>query len=183
MADKRESFPSLEDFTTGEGSALHKIVTGDAPSTKSGSLAFAFRDSAGNVILPQLNSEGKLPVTSEGAGLPKSAQSGGPITGATSNTLICEVSLTASKTYGKISARGACFREAIFQLIQLDDATETILDEFIVGPGHYSYEIQMGSLEIVAGATGTQKLQLKAKNLDKTSDFRGSLSALEYVSA
>jgi len=180
MADVRESFPVLEGASQ-EGLALRAIQEGDAPTSKNGILGFAFTDSAGNVILPQLTAEGKVPVDFEGAGVSKSATSNGVVAGALTNTLICEVSLTASKTYGKVSARGACFREAIFQLIQVNDVTETILDEFIVGPGQFSYLCDLGQTEFISGATGAQKLQLKAMNLSKASDFRGSIACLEFV--
>lgn len=179
--DVRETFPITEDATTGAGLNPTSRVEGDAAAAMKGLIGFAFKDSSGNVILPQLTSEGKLPVDFASAGVPKSAQCGTAVAGSLTQVLVCEVALTISKTYGKISARGACFREAIFQLIQLNDVTSTVLDEFIVGPGQFSYEIQMGALEILTGGTGTQKLQLKAKNLDKASDFRGSLSALEYA--
>lgn len=181
MAHIRESFPMLEDATTKVGEALHKSQNGDASAGKVGLTAWVFKDASGNLVHPQLNSEGAVVVTSEGAGIPKSATSDGEVTGALTLTLICETSLTASKTHGKIHANGSCFKESIFYLIHLDDAAETILASFIVGPGQYSFNADLKSTEFVSGATGTQKLQLKALNLTKESDFLGDISCLEFA--
>lgn len=181
MAHIRESFPILEDAVSKVGEALHKSQNGDASAGKVGATVWAFKDSSGNLVHPQLNSEGKLPVTSEGAGIPKSATSDGEIAGSLTLTDICEVSLTASKTHAKIHANGSCFKEAIFYLVQVNDAVETILASFIVGPGQYSFNASLSSTEFVSGATGTQKLILKAKNLNKESDFLGDISCLEMA--
>lgn len=180
MAHIRESFPMLEDATTKVGEALHKSQNGDASAGKVGATVWAFKDSSGNLVHPQLNSEGALVVSSEGAGVPRSATSDGEITGSLTLTLICEVALSTDMTYGKIHAHGSCFKEAMFYLVQLDDATELILASFIVGPGQYSFMADLKSTEFASGATGTQKLQLKALNLTKASDFLGDISCLEF---
>lgn len=179
MAHNRESFPILEDVNQ-VGVALSKSENGDASSGKVGATVWAFKDSSGNLVHPQLNSEGALVVSSEGAGTPKSATSDGEVPGSLTLVTVCEVSLTANKQQGKIHANGACFKEAIFYLIQLDDATETIISSFIVGPGQYSFHADLKSTELVSGSTGTQKLILKAKNLVKASDFLGDISLLEF---
>lgn len=181
MAHVRESFPILEDAVTKEGIALHKSENGDASAAKIGATVWAFKDSSGNLVHPQLNTEGALVVTSEGAGVPKSATSDGEVAGALTLTLVCETALTVSKTYGQVTANGSCFKETIFYLIALDDAAEVILGSFIVGPGEYSFKLDLGKTEFVSGSTGTQKLQLKAKNLNKASDFLGNIACLEYA--
>ena len=181
MSHVRESFPVLEDAVTKEGVAIHATSNGDASAGKVGATVWAFKDHLGNVVHPQLTPEGKLPVDFMGAGVAKSASSNGEVVGSLTLTDICEVSLTANKTVGKITVAGACFREAIFYLVQVNDATETIIDSFIVGAGQYSYNSNKGEYEISTGATGTQKLILKAKNLSKASDFLGSLSCLEFA--
>ncbi len=181
MAHVRESFPVLEDAITKEGVALHSSQNGDASAGKVGLTAWTFKDSTGNLVHPTLTTEGKIQVTSEGAGIPKGATSNGEVVGALTLTNICEVALTTSKTMGRITVSGSCFREAIFYLIQVNDTTETIIHAFIVGAGAYSHTASKGEYEIVSGSTGTQKLILKAKNLNKASDFLGSFSALEFA--
>lgn len=180
MSHVRESFPMLEDAVTKEGEALHKSQNGDASAGKVGATIWAFKDASGNLVHPQLNSEGALVVSSEGAGTPKAASSNGEVIGSLTLTTICDVALTPSKQQGKIHANGSCFKEAIFYLIQQDGVTEKIIGSFIVGPGQYSFHLDLKSTEVVSGATGTQKLILKAKNLVKASDFLGDISLLEF---
>jgi hypothetical protein len=181
MAHIRESFPILEDAVTKVGEALHKTQNGDASAGKVGSTTWAFKDSSGNMVHPQLTPEGKLPVDFQGAGVSKSATSDGEVAGSLTLVDICEIALTADKTYGKIHFNSSCFKEAIFYLIQVDDAVETIISHSIVGAGQYSSSIHLGEKEIVAGSTGTQKLILKAKNLSKESDFLGDIACLEFA--
>ena len=181
MSHVRESFPILEDALTKEGVAPHKSENGDASAGKIGVTTWAFKDSSGNLVHPTLTPEGKLPVDFQGAGVPKVATSNGEITGALTLTDVCEVALTANKTVGKISVTGACFREAIFYLVHKNDAIETIISSFIVGAEAYTANVNLGEYEVTTGNTGTQKLILKAKNLNKESDFLGSFSCIEFA--
>lgn len=182
MSHLRETFPVIENLATGEGEVLNTANAGEVAAGKHGLSAFAFKDSAGNFVHPQLTSEGKLAVDFEGAGIAKTSSSAGEIVGSLTLTTIAEISLTPSKTHGKILAKGSCFKEALFYLIQVNDAVETIIGHGIVGAGDYNTVIDLGIGEVVAGATGTQKLILKAKNLTKVSDFLGHVSCLEFVS-
>lgn len=178
MAHVRESFPILED-ASGEGTAVRQIIAGDSTAAKNGLLGFSFKDSSGNAVLPTLTPEGKVPVDFEGAGVPKDAA--GSVAGSLTQVLVCEVALNTSKTHGKIHANISCFREAVFELIQLDDVTSTVIGRGIVGPGQYSFKIDLGAKEIISGASGTQKLQLKALNLQKASDLAGDIACLEFA--
>jgi hypothetical protein len=181
MSHLRETFPILENLATGEGEVAHLALAGATAAGKNGLSAFAFKDSAGNFVHPTLTPEGKLSVDLEGAGIAKTASSDGEIAGALTLVTICEIDLTADKTYGRISAMLSCFKEAIAYLVQVDDATETIIGHAVVGAGDYNGKIDLGIAEIVAGSTGTQKLILKAKNLTKVSDFLGHVSCLEFA--
>lgn len=181
MAHLRETFPVLEDLASGEGRVLHEALQGTTAAGKSGLIGISFKDASGNLVLPQLTSEGKLPVDFAGAGVPKAASSDGEVAGSLTDTTVAEISLTANKTYGKLLAKGSCFKEAVYYLVQLDDVTETIIGHGLVGAGDYNTVIDLGAQEIVAGATGTQKLILKAKNIGKVSDFMGHVSCLELA--
>ena len=182
MSHLRESFPVLEDLASGAGKVLHEAIAGTTAAGKSGLIGFSFKDSSGNLVLPQLTSEGKLAVDFEGAGVAKQASSDGEVEGALTLTDVCEISLTATKTYGKILAMGSCMKETAFYLVQVNDSVETIIGHGLVGPGSYTVEINLGIAEVVAGATGTQKIILKAINLVKESDFLGHVSCLEFAS-
>jgi hypothetical protein len=185
MAHEREYFPTLADGSD-VGVALSKSLAGDAAAGKVGSTAFAFKDSSGNLVLPSLTPEGKVPVDFEGSGVAKSVcaddAGDGFIAGSLTIQTICEVSLTASKTVGKIVFSGVCFRESVYRLEQLNDVTTTVLGTIILGPGQYTFEKNLGAKEIVTGATGTQKLVLKGLNLTKVSDMGGEISCLEFAS-
>lgn len=181
MSDLREVFPVLVDEITDEGKALTAAVAGDAAAAKVGSVGFAFKTHDGKVVLPTLTSEGKISVDMDGAGVPVSQSSEGPIAGSLTTATVCEIALVANKTYAKIKATGSCFRETIFDIVFQNDATETIIGSLLVGPGKFTEMWDGGATEIQAGAAGTQKLILKAKNLQKASDFRGNISALELA--
>lgn len=180
MAHVRESFPVLEGASQ-EGLALRAVQVGDSTASKNGLLGFSFKDSSGNAVLPTLTTEGKVPVDLAGAGVPKQASASAEVAGSLTEVTVAEVSLTTSKTYGSVMANCSCFKEAIFYLYQLDDVTETLISAAIVGPGQYSFHIDLGKAEYVAGGSGTQKFILKAKNLQKESDFLGDVSCLELA--
>lgn len=180
--DIRASFAILEDSVTKDGVALTKSVQGDAAAAKVAAPVLAFRDSAGNLVYPQLTSEGKLPVDFDGAGVSFSDASQTPVAGSLTYAVVAGVDLTASKTYGKISYRGSCRRAAEFVLVQINDVTETVLDSFVLDAGQYNDNVDLGETEFQTGATGTQRLELRAKNFSNpVSDFRGSLVCLEFA--
>ena len=67
MADVNEIFYILADSSTGAGEAAISRIEGEAAAGIAGLIGFAFKDSSGNVVLPQLDSQGRLPVTEEAA--------------------------------------------------------------------------------------------------------------------
>jgi len=182
--DLRESFPILEDIdNNNEGAAPSKAVAGDTPVGRSGLMVLAFRDSAGNLVLPQLDAEGRLPVTQDAAGTPLKVK--GELA-AGSNVLAAitgaELTLVASKTYVKVAATVLCTIETLFQIIQSDNAVETVIAEILVGPGQYTFSWQHAGLEVVAGGTGVQKLLIKGMNLgNKVSSMRANLSVVQVA--
>jgi len=190
MADVNEIFYILADSSTGAGEAAISRIEGEAAAGIAGLIGFAFKDSSGNVVLPQLDSQGRLPVTEEAAAgdcfnnhgeLAAGSATIAKVTGA-------EIALTAAKVYHKISATGCCLRTSLFEVTHIDDEgvtdTETILEEFIVGAGQFSFQTSLDCLELdTTGGTGTIVLTLRAKNFNGTpnalSSLRGTLAALE----
>jgi hypothetical protein len=170
MAEVKEVFPIVADFASEEGQSLHSIQSGVAPSTRRGIIGFSFKDSSGNVVLPQLDSQGRILTSSEGAGVEYAADgelaagslSMADITGAA-------ITLTADKTYSKLQATVSCFRESVFHIVQIDDATTEILARVRVGPGQYTFTWNGGLKQFTAGSTGTQTLKVMGQNLDKAS--------------
>ncbi len=179
MSDPKPLFWILDDGSNA-GSAPRQIVVGDSPAAKNGILGFSFRDSSGNVVLPQLNSAGQLPVTSDSSGVFMS-DNGEVAAGSATLVDVATITLTTSKTYIKLSGLVSCFREALFQFQQIDDVTTTVIAEVIVGPGQYTFEWMQPEFEIASGASGTQTFKVQAKNLDKLSSLRATLGCIEVA--
>lgn len=178
MADLRESFPTLENVLTSEGVALGARAEGDAAAGIQGSIGFAFKDSSGNVVLPQLNSQGQIQVTSELAGNGKRAR--GTVAGSGTQVTVATLALVAGKKYENLDFVVSCFRDAVFSIIWNDNGVESILADALVGPGQFSFHAKLEELEFTAG-TGTQQILVKALNLGALSDFRAALSIKELV--
>ena len=177
MADEAPLFKVLQNGS-GTAEAIDKVESGDAPGTKNGLLAFGFRDSSGNVVLPQLTAGGAI-IVDAGASMGTPLSARGENAGSLTTVSIATVTLAVSETYNDIEAVGSCLRETLFQLIKLDDVTETILGEFIVGAGQFSFKWDCDCVSFSSGATGTQSLILKAKNIDKVSTIRGNICAFQ----
>ena len=181
MADILQVFNTLADEITGEGEALASRIEGEAAAGQNGSIGFSFKDSGGNVVLPTLTADGKLPVDTESvSGTCKSAH-GELAAGANTLTDITNavVTVTAGSSLSKISAVVCCLRASLFQIIQDDNGTETVLAEAIVGPGQYTLKLDPHCLIATAGGTGTQEIKIKGMNFAVQSSLRGTVSLLE----
>jgi hypothetical protein len=192
MSAVREVFNILADSTSGEGEPAISRIEGEVAAGIAGLIGFAFKDSSGNVVLPQLDSQGRLPITSDAVAgdcfnnhgeLAAGSATLAKVTGA-------EITLTAGKEYHKISATGSCLRTSLFEIVHIDDEgvtdTETVLEEFIVGPGQFTFQTDLDCLELdTTGGTGTIVLTLRAKNFANTptalSSLRGTITALELI--
>jgi hypothetical protein len=161
----------------------HQDQEGDAAAGKEGLVAFAFKDSTGDLVLPQLNAAGGLPVSVATISTRKKSQAGELAAGSATlaNVTNASITLTASKVYYGITAIVCSRRDSLFQLVQVDDATSTVLAECIVGAGQYSFEMLWPDMEITAGATGTQTLKIMAKNFEALSSLRATLTVNEVI--
>jgi len=184
MADLREVFPILQDSATGEGEAPISRIEGEAAAGQEGLIGFSFKDSSGNVILPALTPQGKIPVDTEAAAA-NCLDANGELAAGSVGTIVdvtgAVITLTASKTYRKIGILASCLRASLFQLVQVDDITETVISEVVVGPGQFTVCCELGCLQFTAGATGTQELKVKAKNFNHASSLRATVTAEELV--
>lgn len=179
MSDLRESFPTLQDVSTQAGVAAGARTEGQAASGVQGSIGFSFKDSSGNVVLPQLNSQGEILVSSEKSGNDLYAR--GENAGSSSVVTIATITLTADKVYEGLELAFSCFRDSLCQVIWNDDGTETVLLDGLVGPGLFSFHARMESVEFTAGSTGTQQLLLKANNINALSTMRGTIAIKELA--
>jgi hypothetical protein len=181
MADPRATFAVIEDGSNVGQVLKQAIDTVTAASGANGSIGFAFKDSSGNVVLPQLSPSGKIIVDTESAGgtLLKSRveNSAGSLTAVT----LSSITLTASKVYADITALVSSRRGALFQVIQSDNGVETVLADMIVDSGQYTFSVNLDEVQFTAGATGAQLLLIKGYNFDKISALRSTLSVVEII--
>jgi len=182
MADPRTSFMVLEDSTSAAGLPLHKVLEGDALAAKN-ALAALVAKSGTNLAYLKLNATtGALLVDTGAVGTCKKAK-GELAAGSAALALVtgATISLTASKVYEEIGFIVASRRDSLFQIIQVNDVTENILGEIIVGSGAYTVSDQLHCLSFTAGATGTQELKIVAKNFEALSSLRASLTVMEIT--
>lgn len=189
MADLREVFPILQDSATGAGEAPISRIEGEASAAIEGLIGFAFKDSSGNVVLPQLTAEGKILVDTEGFGgtcYHSYGTNAGSLT-AVDIATIDETDLSVSQFYINFEFAVSCLRTTLWQLVYIDDANgtpaETILYEFVTGPGTFHQCCIIRCLDLdTTGGTGDQNLVLRGTNLTHASTMRGLLSVTERAS-
>jgi len=182
--DKREVFTIVEDDLTGEGVKLPARQEGDSPSLKNGVIGFSFKDSAGNLVLPQLDSSGRLPTTPI-AGACKYGYAKATPAGLGSDTALGEVTGALAKKYNEFEVSLSCMFPTSWELVYIDDAAgtpvETVLWSRVTGPGDYGVEVQFECIEVdTTGGTGVQKFQVRGAQLTgAVSDMRGYIGVRE----
>jgi hypothetical protein len=178
MADVREVFPILENASN-VGVVPSSSASGDSASGKVGMTNFVFRDSSGNLVLPQLTAAGKIAVDSgaTASGTCKSAK--GTNSGSLTNVTLGTITLTAAKVISDVEASLSCSRAALAEIVWNDDGAETILGWIMTGPGQFTATFDVNCLTFTSGATGTQQILFRAKNLDKAASLYGTVAVLE----
>ena len=179
MADLEEVFKILKDDGTGAGEAPVSRVEGEAGAAKEGLIGFSFKDSSGNVILPALTAAGKIPVdTSAVAGtvIRDHQTAAGTATVATD---VVTLTLVTNEVYNMADYMGSTSRICKWEVVQNDNATETVLDVFITGPGQFTFAEEPKNLTVTAGATGTQELILRGTPLFASTDLHGRMSIID----
>ena len=180
MSDLRTSFMVLEDSGTQAGVPLHKVLEGDAVAAKNALPALVAKVSGTNLFayLKTDATTGALLVDTGASTLCDKANgelaagsaSLADVTGAV-------ITLTPSAVYQSVAFVVASLRDSLFQIVWVDDVTETVLTEVIVGSGAYTIVSTLHCLSFTAGATGTQELKIVAKNFTALSSLRASIFA------
>lgn len=181
MSDVREVFPILAGVS-GEGIDVSQMQEGWSPTGKNGLIGFSFRDASGNVVLPMLTGDGKIPVSTQSPGTKLNARgehAAGSLTEVTVTGAV--IALTANKQYADLNLVCSSRRGALFQVIFDNNGSETVLVDAVVDAGEYTTGISLNDLVFTAGATGTQQLIVKAKNFDKESALRATIDILELA--
>lgn len=175
MANLAEHFNTLIDSVTGAGEALISRIEGEAAAGQAGSIGFSFKDSSGNVVLPQLNPDGTIAVSFD-AGTCLNA-TGQNASGSLSDVDIATITLATSTNYSKIEALVSATVLSEFTVVWNDNASETVLGRMIVGPGQYTVDFNMECLDFTSGAAGTQELILRGRNESQLSCLNGTIAA------
>ncbi len=177
MADERELFSILEE-SDGAGAAPAKKQEGDSPAAANGSIGFAFKDSSGNVILPSLDSNGKLPVSSDAPGTCRSAVGSITVAALATEEAVATITLTASADHTNMKANVSSTQPCKWRMEHNDNGTPMVLDHGISGSGQYT--IQMSPSCDFSAGTGVQELKIYVEQLrGKLSDAHASVSVLE----
>jgi len=184
MSHERESFPTLENDSE-QGAVLKARQEGNAALLQNGSIGFAFKDQANNVVLPQLNPEGAIVVTTD-AGTCKRGYGEDVNGNDVAKMVLVTIPLVAEKLYSKLSSIGSCFRDTEFEIVLIDDVgvtdTETKLGEYLCGPGQFTtkWNLDCDQFDTIGG-TGVINLVLRAINLNKASKTSASISVNEIA--
>lgn len=176
--DLREVFPILEDSVSGFGVAPTRVIVGDSPVGKNGMMVLAFQDVSGNLVLPQLNASGQLPVATGASMIPNYLDAQGELSNGTTSgfTVVgsATVTLVAGKSYTDIAMMVSCLRSARAQLIYNNNGSLSTLGDVFVGAGQYTFTMALPNMALTAGS-GTQQLYVQAFNEDKASAIRATV--------
>lgn len=181
MADLRTSVMILEDSGTQAGVPVHKVLQGDPLAAKNAVPVLGFKDAAGNLRYPKVDAQDRILTNSDVGDTACLSAKGELVAGSASFALVTGAVLTLvpDLEYVEVGFVVSCFRDAIFQVVQVDDAVETVLAEVLVGAGALTFSAELHCLSFVAGSTGTQELKLMAKNQNGLSSLRGTLTVTE----
>lgn len=173
MANKKGLFGIINNGS-GDGVGITKAVPG---TTLGSAIAITmatpcFVNSAGVLVFPQLDAEGRIRVTSDSAG--DCYYGKGKLTGSTSWQDVADFTAALGKLYTKFGFVVSSMTECDWELVYVDDAsgtpTETVIGAWDTGPGQYSFSIaDMNCVEqSTVGQTGVQKFLIRGKLLEAT---------------
>lgn len=172
MAEIQELFPTTKD-SNGAGVANDTCQDNTtAASGADGQIGFAFKSSAGNVILPQLTAAGAISVDTGAAGTPVDGTATATITTVgTEQTILTLTGLTLSKVHTLGMQMTGSFQPTLWIAYYVDDAagaaTATEIARWVTGPGSFQFCCDLSSCFQfdTTGGTGTQEYQIRATQL------------------
>lgn len=182
MADNKETTFILTNPDTGVASSPKDMVEGDSPSTRIGTIGFAFKDSAGDVVLPQLDSIGRVPVTFEGT-TQKFYNRGEISGGSAAEATVTSVTLVAGDIYTGFDWLVSCRRDSYFKLVWHDNGADNILGDVVTDAGLTTVPIGLENLSITAGGTGTQEIRIRAMNLGTGAGLSALRGTVAFIKA
>jgi hypothetical protein len=187
--DVQEVFCTTQSLA-GVGVPLTSVQPGSSSTLVFGSVGFAFQDVNGNVVLPMLDAQGRIKVTTDAVTYVPSRAHGRvagalAVTGANDYTnyqTVLSVPAVAASGYGAFNGKVTCRRDALFQLVYSDvGGSLVVLDSTILGPGEFSAPIGVGSdYFMVPASANTPVFQVRAVNLGTVSDLSATLAVLPF---
>jgi hypothetical protein len=191
MPDTTELFKTI-DAGSGSGAAPSQVLDGGTTAVSGllGLLGFAFKDSSGKAVLPQLTAAGRLPVdTDDYYGTPYKVNGSLAAGSVGSSVLVTGATITValSQTFRKFGLICSCLQSSLFQVVYINDAsgtpTTTVIGEAIVGPGAFTWSGDFPEwLLTTVGGTGVQKIEVHAQNFQVPSTLRATLSFMGIAS-
>lgn len=180
MADLKQVFNTLDDGT--EGQALRSKAEGDAPSTHLGSMGFSYKDSSGNLILPQLTAGGAIPVDTGAVSGTVVSDHSVVASVADTETAVAVASLVSSTAYTCAEMSVSCSEQTTWTLYNIDDAggtpSKTLIWSGITGAGNFTICCQPKNLTFTSGSTGTQTLSMEGTSKKGSTDLHAFVSAI-----
>lgn len=172
----REYFPIIE-TSDGEGESLlarQDGVTSAGTGFHAGVLAF--KDSSGNDVKPQLSASGQMPVTFA-SGTPDSASAKVTIAALNTEQDVVAIAVANNDVVTANMAMGSSFMPTEWVLYSDDNGSLTEEARFVTGPGDFTHSTDLENIVFTAGATGTQRLVLRATQLrGKLGPAHGTIS-------
>lgn len=171
----RPSWAVLENPTSQAGVPWHHSTEGDAASARNAAAALIAKDTAGNLQYPKVNLARELVVSSQAQDFATLGDDGSHA-GSNSYQTLAEITLQAEYDYEDLQCVLSCFRDSKFQIIQSDDAVETVLFSGIrVDAGNNTFGLNMSNFAMTTGATGVQKIIVKGKNMNALSELNATM--------
>ena len=176
MAETRETFTIVED-TDGEGQALLARTDGGQLASAGNHMGvLAFKSNAGNDVKPTLNVDGTLPV-SFNAGTPDSASGFVALAALNTEEDVVAITVAVNDVCQANMAMGSAFQDMVWVLYHDDDGSLNELARFATGAGDFSHSTELANIQFTAGATGTQRMVLRATQLrGKLTNAHGTIS-------
>lgn len=180
----RSSFPVLEDLATGAGKPWHSAIETDAAAGRTAAPALVAKDGGGLLRYLKVNTNGELVTSDSDSDIVCLSAEGTIDDGSATLALVCEITLQNSKIYKDLETVVSCYRDAKYEVEWVDDEggggeAITTLMKGRVGSGDYTDCCRLQCKEFTSGATGVQKLRIRALNQNSLSDIDGSIAIKE----
>lgn len=184
MADPKSVFNILGDTAASDtGLSWSKVLHNDPFAGKNAGPVLTFRNAANNLRYALVDAQDRVMVNSD-EGDTACLSASGELAAGSVGTLVevtnAEILLQTAMEYEDIGFVVSCRRDSLFQIVWDDDGAETVLAEAVVGAGAYTVGQELHCLAFTSGATGTQRLIVKAKQFEGVaSSLRATITVTE----